>query len=151
MNTKWTAHAQSIYGSVYALSSGTSHSVQYAMAAILKACNDGTYNFIAEVRDYADKAHIMKKMFVDNGFKIVYDKDEDKELSDGFYFTISYPGFTGEQLLEEFLYYGISAISLAITGSERLEGLRACVSLVNRNQFPDLEYRLKKFHENHKK
>ncbi len=140
-----------IYGSVYALSSGTSHSVQYAMAAILKACNDGTYNFIAEVRDYADKAHIMKKMFVDNGFKIVYDKDEDKELSDGFYFTISYPGFTGEQLLEEFLYYGISAISLAITGSERLEGLRACVSLVNRNQFPDLEYRLKKFHENHKK
>jgi len=138
-----------IYGAVYALSSGTSHSAQYAMAAILKACNDGTYNYINDVRDYAEKAHIMKKLFLDNGFKIVYDKDEDKELSDGFYFTISYPGFTGEQLLEEFLYYGISAISLAITGSERLEGLRACVSLVNRNQFPDLEYRLKKFHEQH--
>ena len=139
-----------VYGSVYALSSGTAHSVQYAMAAILKACNDGTYNFIEEVKDYAEKAHIMKKMFLDNGFKIVYDKDEDKELSDGFYFTISYPGFSGEELLEEFLYYGISAISLAITGSERTEGLRACVSLVNRNQFPDLEYRLKKFHKNHK-
>ena len=139
-----------VYGSVYALSSGTSHSAQHAMAAILKACNDGTYNFIHEVKDYADKAHIMKKMFLDNGFKIVYDKDEDKELSDGFYFTISYPGLSGEALLEEFLYYGISAISLAITGSERLEGLRACVSLINRNQFPDLEYRLKKFRENHK-
>jgi aspartate/methionine/tyrosine aminotransferase len=139
-----------IYGSVYALSSGTAHSVQYAMAAILKACNDGTYNFVEAIRDYADKAHIMKKLFTDNGFKIVYDKDEDKELSDGFYFTISYPGFTGEELLEEFLYYGISAISLAITGSERTEGLRACVSLVDRKQFPDLEYRLKKFHENHK-
>ena len=138
-----------VYGSVYALSSGTSHSAQHAMAAILKACNDGTYNFIHEVKDYADKAHIMKKMFLDNGFKIVYDKDEDKELSDGFYFTISYPGLSGEALLEEFLYYGISAISLAITGSERLEGLRACVSLINRNQFPDLEYRLKKFRENH--
>ena len=139
-----------VYGSVYALSSGTSHSAQYAMANILKACNDGTYNFIDEVRDYADKAHIMKKLFLDNGFKIVYDKDEDKELSDGFYFTICYPGFTGEQLLEEFLYYGISAISLAITGSERLEGLRACVSLINRAQFTDLEYRLKKFNEHHK-
>jgi aspartate/methionine/tyrosine aminotransferase len=139
-----------IYGAVYALSSGTSHSAQYAMAAILKACNDGTYNYINDVKDYAEKAHIMKKLFLDNGFKIVYDKDEDKELSDGFYFTICYPDFTGEQLLEEFLYYGISAISLAITGSERLEGIRACVSLVNRNQFPDLEYRLKKFHENHK-
>ena len=139
-----------VYGSVYALSSGTSHSAQHAMAAILKACNDGTYNFIKEVSDYADKAHTMKKMFLENGFKIVYDKDEDKELSDGFYFTISYPGMTGEELLEEFLYYGISAISLAITGSERLEGLRACVSLINRNQFPDLEYRLQKFYENHK-
>ena len=139
-----------VYGSVYALSSGTSHSAQHAMAAILKACNDGTYNFIKEVGDYADKAHAMKKMFLDNGFKIVYDKDEDKDLSDGFYFTISYPGMTGEALLEEFLYYGISAISLAITGSERLEGLRACVSLINRSQFPDLEYRLQKFHENHK-
>jgi len=91
----------------------------------------------------------MKKMFLENGFKLVYDKDEDQDLSDGFYFTISYPGFSGEQLLEEFLYYGISAISLAITGSERLEGLRACVSLVNRSQFPDLEYRLKRFKENH--
>ena len=137
-----------VYGAVYALSSGTSHSAQYAMATILKACNDGTYNFVEQVRDYADKANIMKKLFLDNGFKIVYDKDEDKQLSDGFYFTISYPKFTGEELLEEFLYYGISAISLAITGSERLEGLRACVSLINRSQFPDLEYRLKKFNEN---
>jgi aspartate/methionine/tyrosine aminotransferase len=138
-----------VYGAIYALSSGTSHSTQYAMAAILKACNEGTYNYINDVKDYAEKAHVMKKLFLDNGFKIVYDKDEDKELSDGFYFTICYPNFTGEQLLEEFLYYGISAISLVITGSERLEGIRACVSLVNRNQFTDLEYRLKKFHEHH--
>jgi len=138
-----------VYGTVYALSSGTSHSAQYAMAAVLKAVNEGTYNFIEDVKDYAEKAHIMKKMFLENGFQLVYDKDEDQDLSDGFYFTISYPGLSGEQLLEEFLYYGISAISLAITGSERLEGLRACVSLVNRSQFADLEYRLKRFKENH--
>lgn len=138
-----------VYGSVYALSSGTSHSAQYAMAAILKACNDGTYNFVEGVVDYRDKAHIMKKMFTDNGFKIVYDKDEDQALSDGFYFTISYPGFSGEELLEELLYYGISAISLAITGSQRLEGLRACVSLVPKSQFPELEERLIAFAKNH--
>lgn len=138
-----------VYGAVYALSSGTSHSAQYALAAILKACNDGTYNFVEGMIEYRDKAHAMKKLFVDNGFKIVYDKDEDQPLSDGFYFTVSYPGFTGEALLEELLYYGISAISLAITGSERLEGLRACVSLVNKNQFPELEERLKIFASNH--
>ncbi len=65
------------------------------------------------------------------------------------YFTFSYPAQRRE-LLNELIYYGISAISLAITGSERLEGIRACVSLVQRSQFPDLEYRLKKFNEDHK-
>jgi len=138
-----------IYGAVYAISSGTSHSAQYALAAILKACNDGTYNYLDDVKEYAEKAAIMKKMFTDNGFVIVYDKDDKKALADGFYFTISYPGLDGEELLKELLYYGISAISLVITGSEHTEGLRACVSLVNRNQFPALKNRLEIFRENH--
>ncbi len=138
-----------IFGTVYALSSGTSHSAQYALAAMLKAINDGEYDFISVVKEYGEKAKIMKKMFLDNGFKLVYDKDEDEPIADGFYFTISYPGFSGEELIEKLVYYGISAISLAITGSERMEGLRACVSLISRDQFPDLEYRLKKFHEHH--
>lgn len=135
-----------IFGTVYSLSSGTAHSAQYALCAILKAANDGTFNFVEQVKEYGEKAKIMKKLFTDNGFRIVYDKDEDKPLADGFYFTISYPDFTGEELIEKLIYYGISAISLAITGSERLEGLRACVSLVKREQFPELEERLKKFH-----
>ncbi|MFZ4741399.1 MAG: aminotransferase class I/II-fold pyridoxal phosphate-dependent enzyme [Bacteroidales bacterium] len=137
-----------IFGTVYSLSSGTAHSPQYALAAILKATNDGEYNFRNDVKEYGEKAHIMKKIFIDNGFKIVYDKDIDQPIADGFYFTYSYPGYTGEELLKEMLYYGISAISLAITGSEKTEGMRACVSLVNRNQFPDLETRLQCFHEN---
>lgn len=139
-----------IFGTIYSLSAGTSHSTQYALAAILKAANDGDFNFVQDVKEYGEKAKIMKKMFLDNGFNIVYDKDENEPLADGFYFTFSYPGLSGEQLLEELIYYGISAISLAITGSSRIEGMRACVSLVSREQFPDLEYRLKKFNENHK-
>ena len=138
-----------IVGALYSLSSGTAHTPQYALAAILKAVNDGEYNFLEIVRDYADKAHFMKKAFTDNGFRIVYDKDEDNPIADGFYFTFSYPGMSGEELLSELVYYGISAISLAITGSERLEGIRACVSLVNRSQFPDLVRRLQQFHEDH--
>lgn len=138
-----------IYGTVYALSAGTTHSTQYALAAMLKAVNDGTFDFVAVVREYGEKAKIMKKIFTDNGFHIVYDKDEDDPIADGFYFTFSYDGFSGDELLEELLYYGISAIALSITGSLRSEGIRACVSLVNRNQFPALEERLKKFRENH--
>ncbi len=138
-----------IFGTVYSLSSGTAHSAQYALAAILKAANEGKFNFVEQVKEYGEKAKIMKKLFVDNGFRIVYDKDIDQPIADGFYFTIMYPGFDGPALIEELLYYGISAISLSITGSEHTEGLRACVSLVNRSQFPELEYRLQKFNEHH--
>lgn len=140
-----------IFGCVYCISSGTSHSAQYGLAAILKACNEGTYNYIDDVKVYGTKATIMKKIFLENGFKIVYDSDGDEPIADGFYFTVAYPGMSGETLIEEFLYYGISAISLAITGSSRNEGIRACVSLVNDNQFPDLQNRLRAFNQNHNK
>lgn len=139
-----------LFGTIYPLSAGTSHSPQYGLAAMLKAVNDGEYDFIEEVKEYGEKAKIMKKLFTDNGFEIVYDKDEDQPIADGFYFTISYPGLEGAELIHELVYYGVSAISLDITGSERTEGLRACVSLVNRNQFPDLEKRLIQFNEDHK-
>ena len=144
-----TFGAAMIFGSVYALSSGTAHSAQYALAAILKAVGDGEYNFVDEVKEYGEKAAIMKELFLSSGFKIVYDKDEDQPIADGFYFTYSYPGFQGEELLAEMLYYGISAIALGITGSDRTEGIRACVSLVKRTQFPELEKRLKAFNHDH--
>lgn len=136
-----------IFGTVYALSAGVTHSAQYALAAMLKAANENEFNFVDIVKEYGEKAKIMKKLFTQNSFYIVYDKDENDPIADGFYFTFAYPGFSGEKLLEEMIYYGISAISLAITGSERLEGIRACVSLVQRDQFADLEKRLKKFHD----
>jgi aspartate/methionine/tyrosine aminotransferase len=138
-----------IFGALYAISSGTGHSAQYALAAMLKAVNDGNYNFVEGVKEYGLRAKIMKKLFLDNGFNIVYDKDLDEPIADGFYFTISYPGFTGGELIAELLFYGISAITLDITGSERNEGLRACVSQVQLSQMPILEERLKLFKQNH--
>lgn len=138
-----------VFGALYALSSGTSHSSQYALAAMLKAANDGSFNFLKEVSEYGAKAKIMKELFTRFGFQIVYSQDDGRPIGDGFYFTISYPGFSGSELIEELLYYGISAISLDITGSEHSEGLRACVSQVQRSQFPDLENRLKSFYEHH--
>ena len=138
-----------IFGTIYPLSAGVTHSAQHALTAMYKAANNGEFNFVDIVKEYGEKAKIMKKLFTDNGFYIVYDTDVDEPIADGFYFTFAYPGFTGEELLNELIYYGISAISLAITGSERVEGVRACVSLVQREQFPDFELRLKKFNEHH--
>lgn len=138
-----------VFGTIYALSSGTSHSAQYALTAILKAVNDGKLNFVDYVKEYGEKAKVMKKLFKDHGFQIVYDKDLDEPIADGFYFTVSYPGMGGEELLKELMYYGISAIALATTGSEHSEGLRACTSLIQRAQFPMLEQRLQQFRADH--
>jgi aspartate/methionine/tyrosine aminotransferase len=128
-----------IFGTLYPLSSGTSHSAQYALTALLKAVNNGEFNFIEFVKEYGEKARIMKKIFTDNGFKIVYDTDVNQPIADGFYFTFSYPGMDAEELLKELVYYGISAISLLITGSERKEGIRACTSLIQMEDMPCLK------------
>jgi len=138
-----------VYGAAYAVSAGVTHSSQYALAGMLKAVNNNDHNFIEQMMIYAERAHIMKRIFTENGFKIVYDKDDDVPIADGFYFTVSYYGYSGEELLEELLYYGISAISLSNTGSTRKEGIRACVSFVSLEQMPELERRLKLFNENH--
>jgi len=132
---------------LYALTSGVCHSAQYALAAMFKAASDGKFNFIEEVKEYGEKAAIMKKLFTENGFYIVYDKDLEEPIADGFYFTIGYPGMTGAELVRNLIYFGISAIALSNTGSER-QGIRACVSHVQRNQFGELEKRLKLFHAN---
>ena len=130
---------------IYTLSSGTAHAPQYALAAMLKAVNNGEYNFLLETKEYADRAKEMKKAFTANGFNIVYDKDEDKPLADGFYFTISYPDTTGEELLAKLLRYGISAITLDTTGSSRTEGLRICVSQTSKDRLGELNERLERF------
>ena len=131
---------------LYSISSGTSHSPQRALTAMLKAANEGRFNFLQDVKEYGEKAKVIKKLFLENGFDIVYKQDLDEPIADGFYFTISYPGMTGHELVKNLIYYGISAIALNNTGSLE-EGIRACVSRVQRSQFNELENRLKAFNK----
>jgi aspartate/methionine/tyrosine aminotransferase len=138
-----------IYGALYTLSAGTNHSAQYGLLEILKAVNSGEHNFVEDVREYGERAKIMKDLLGKYGFQLVYDRDEDLPLADGFYFTFAFPEMDGRELLEHLIYYGISAITLDITGSKRSEGLRACVSQVSKEQMKDMEERLKKFAEDH--
>lgn len=140
-----------IFGGMYALSSGVCHSTQYGLAELLEAVNDGRYDFVEAVKEYGRRARTMKRLFSENGFSLVYDRDEDQPLADGFYFTVAYPGYTGVDLVEALLYYGISAISLQTTGSSRTEGIRACVSLTGEDRFQELEARLQRFDADAKK
>jgi aspartate/methionine/tyrosine aminotransferase len=135
---------------LYSLSSGTSHSAQWALAAMFKAANDGEFNFVDGVKAYGERAKEMKRLFLENGFKVVYENDLGVPIADGFYFTIGYPGMSGNALVANLLFYGISAIALDNTGSDE-EGIRACVSFVLPHQFGDLEERLKLFNENFSK
>ena len=132
---------------LYALSSGTSHSAQYALAAIMKAACDGEYCFREEVKVYGERARKLKDIFTRHGFTIVYDQDMGRPIADGFYFTIGYPGMTSGQLARELMYYGVSAICLITTGSHQ-EGLRVCTSFIRDNQYDLLEERMAIFQEN---
>ena len=132
---------------LYALSSGTSHSAQYAMAAMLKAATDGDYDFRKEVSVYGERAHKLKEIFCRHGFHVVYDKDLDEPVADGFYFTIGYKQMTSGELAKELMYYGVSAICLITTGSHQ-EGLRVCTSFIEDHQYAQLEERMAIFEQN---
>ncbi len=138
-----------ILGILYAVSSGTSHSAQYALAAMFKAAADGTLDFVGDAGEYARRAAISKKSFLDNGFHIVYDKDGNEEVSDGFFYTIGYKNFTSSELMRELMLFGICTISLTSTGSTQ-GGVRICISQMNKEeQFSQLEERLKLFKKYH--
>lgn len=137
-----------IHRVLYSLSSGTSHSAQYALAAMLKATNEKRYNFLDEVKVYGERANRLKQIFLRHGFYLVYDNDLGDPIADGFYFTIGYPGMSSGELVKELMYYGVSAISLVTTGSNQ-EGLRACTSFISDHQYALLDERMAAFAENH--
>ena len=137
-----------IHRVLYALSAGTGHSAQVALAALFQAAADGRYDFVQEISEYGKRAARLKAIFQKYGFHIVYDHDLDEPVADGFYFTIGYPGMTGSQLVGELIYYGVSAISLDTTGSHQ-QGIRVCTSFIQEHQYALLDERLACFARNH--
>lgn len=138
-----------IFGVLYCASSGTSHTAQYAMAAMLDASAEGRLDFVGDCRDYERRAALARKAFTDAGFHLVYDRDGDVPVSDGFFFTMGYGDMDSVTLQREMLRYGIAAISLPSTGS-RQHGLRICVSMLTKPElFDTLSTRLKQFANAH--
>ena len=122
-----------VFGVLYCDSSGVSHSAQYAMAGMMEAAVDGKLDFVGHTAEYGRRAGIVKKLFMDNGFHIVYSLDGDNPISDGFFFTVGYPNMSGEELQRELLRYGVSSISLPSTGSDQ-EGIRVTVSMISSDE-----------------
>lgn len=132
----------------YMITSGCTASTQYAYAEMLRLSCEGVINFVDDTRAYAERARKMKKIFCDNGFTVTYPRDVTEEIGDGFFFSLSYPGLTGGELVCELISYGVSSINLDTTGS--LEpGVRACTSRMRDELYPVLEERMQMFHRDH--
>jgi hypothetical protein len=130
------------------ITSGCTASTQYAYAEMLRLSTERKINFVEDTREYAIRADKMKKIFTDNGFHIVYEHDVTQRVGDGFFFTIGYGNMTGGELLKELLYYGVSSINLATTGSEQ-QGVRACTSRMREELYPIMQQRMRAFHQDH--
>ena len=138
-----------VLGVLYGASSGTSHSAQCALAEMFRSAADGDFDFVGEAGEYARRAALTKEAFIRNGFHIVYEKDGDEPVSDGFFYTAGYKDMTGTQLMGELMRYGICTIALSMTGS-RQQGVRVCISQLNRTeQFDILADRLAAFAADH--
>jgi aspartate/methionine/tyrosine aminotransferase len=138
-----------VLGVLYGASSGTSHSAQCALAEMFRAAADGEFDFVGEAGEYARRAALTKEIFIRNGFHIVYEKDGEEPVSDGFFYTAGYEGMTGTELMGELMRYGICTIALSMTGSHQ-EGVRVCISQLNRpEQFELLADRLAAFAADH--
>ena len=112
---------------------------------MFEASVDGRYNFVKELRNYGLRAHKSRKIFDANGFHLVYDKDMEQTISDGFFYTVSYKDLNNRDLLEALLRCGIIAIPLNTTGSGQ-SGIRVCVSrLLSDEDFNLLDQHLKLF------
>lgn len=133
---------------LYMITSGCTASTQYAYAEMLRLSTEGQLNFVEDTREYAVRAEKMKKIFTDNGFHIVYDRDVTQDVGNGFFFTIGYGDMTGGELLLELLHYGVSSISLSTTGSLQ-QGVRACTSRMRNELYEVLEERMRAFREDH--
>ena len=61
---------------------------------MFRAAADGELDFVGEASEYARRARLTKETFLRHGFRIVYDKDRDEPVSDGFFYTVGYGAMT---------------------------------------------------------
>lgn len=132
---------------IYVNSSGCSHSAQLALSAMFEAAVEGKYDFVGTVKEYGRRARRVKDIFIKHHFHLVYDKDEDGEIGEGFFFTVAYGELNSNSLILNMMRCGISTITLTAARSEAM-GLRVCMSRMNAEEdFQILDDRLATFEE----
>ena len=113
---------------------------------MMDSAAEGVYNYRDEVAEYARRTERIREILTRHGFHIVYDKDVDEPVGNGFFFTIGYKDMSGGELLGYLLQCGVSGIVLTSTGAE-YEGIRACSSAIKPHHYDLLDQRLAMFEE----
>ena len=131
------------------ITSGCTASTQYGLAAMMDSSCEGTLDFVEDISEYSRRAARMKEIFTRHGFGITYPEDAMGQVGDGFFFSLSWPGMSSAQLVDELFAYGVSSVSLDKMGSCR-KGVRICSSRIHGDQFELLEARMAAFASDHK-
>lgn len=132
----------------YMITSGCTATTQMGYAEMLRLSCEGKINFVEDTREYAVRAQKMKQIFLRHGFTITYPTDVTEKIGDGFFFSLSYPGMSGSELVKELIHYGVSSINLDTTGSLQ-QGVRACTSRMRDELYSVLDARMQQFEEDH--
>lgn len=132
---------------LYVNTSSASHSAQCALAAMFGAASCGVYDFVGDIRRYAERAARAKDIFFSHGFTLAYSEDMGEVVGDGFFFTVSYGDMSSAELQFSLLRCGVCTISLAAARGTR-SGVRVCVALLKgEDDFVELDERLRLFSE----
>lgn len=129
---------------VFNLTGGAPHSAQFGVAQALEAINQGKIDLERVLSVYAERARQLKELLLQNGFYLIY-ADAAAKHADGFYVCFGYPGLTGNELLRRLLTYGVTVLPLPLFGSNRCDGVRACVGRLDERSMALLAKRLTGF------
>lgn len=138
-----------LFGVIQTTTAGLCQSAQAGFEGALRAMLDGQWNPLEEARAYEQRAAKLKALMLANGFEILYGKDNEKPISDGFYFAFGHPAYPEDGLAEALMSFGISATPLTDAGANQKQGLRACVGLMTDEDLLRIERRLQDFAQAH--
>jgi len=129
---------------IFNLTAGAPHSAQYAVASVIESVNRGEYDLDKYLAEYMRRGQLLAALLERHGFYLIYSTNN-KENGAGFYVSFGYPGLTELELLKELIYVGITVLPLSIFGSERGDGVRACVGRLDEDKMSLLDRRLGEF------
>jgi len=76
-----------IFGHYMGLSAGVVIQFNTVWQLCLKQLTMVNTKYRDDVLEYGEKARIYEKMFISNDFRLVYDRDLDEPIADGFYYN----------------------------------------------------------------